>query len=226
MTVTQRRVNRPMPATRTPPDAIRSVFDDGQIRRMLGEAPVGHHPLLEAAFAWHERRPDGRCPQPAPDRSAPRGGPPRYLPIMITHGMAASRLTRLLSTLTWAIATPVGESLAESHPLASVEVPAHEYHRVGRALNAAWRGRWKLLKAPGGDSETRQAARAVWRMALLVDGHWREDGLAVRVSTSSGLSTLTVAAKPLGLTLAATGPRPGSTILIPDSGQLSHLLRD
>jgi hypothetical protein len=106
-----------------------------------------------------------------------------------------------------------------------VDVPADAYHRVSRALTAAWRDRWNLLSEPGRRPAAEHAARAVWRIAVLIGGRCREDGIAVRVRTRQGLATLTAAAEPLGLRLATASPRRGSTIVLADRGQ-SLCLRD
>jgi hypothetical protein len=201
-----------------PPSPTRLMFNDYQIRRMLADAPVGHHPLLEAAFGWHERRPYAGFPRPTPATSA------RYLPLIVTHGLAASRFARLLSTLTWPILTPIVHGQAPGHSMAAVEVPAGSYHRVNRALNTAWRDRRKLLATPGRQANARHAAQAVWRIAVLLAGCCRGDGLAVRVRTPGGLQTLTAAADLLDLTLAEASPGRRSTVLLPDHGQSLRLL--
>jgi hypothetical protein len=201
-----------------PLSLIRLMGNDNQLRRMLADTPVGHHPLLEAAFAWHERGPYAGFPRPTPAASA------RNLPLIVTHGLAASRFSRLLSTLTWPIVTPVADGQARDHAVAAVEVPADSYHRVIRTLNTAWRERWKLLATPGRQANARHAAQAVWRIAVLLAGCWHADGLTVRVRTPGGLQTLTAAADLLDLSLAMARPGRCSTVLLPDHGQPLLLL--
>jgi hypothetical protein len=105
-------------------------------------------------------------------------------------------------------------------------VPVDEYHRVARALGAVWRGRWKQLGTDVKSDDSRHAARAVCRMAILAGGKFDHNGVSVRISTPSGLLTLTEVAGRLGLRVGAPYERTGTTIRITADGALSCLLRD
>jgi hypothetical protein len=215
--VTITAVRRPAPAPTGP------MTDDVRIQRMLSEAPVGRHPLLEAAFAWHERRPKGHAPRLPANPSALQG-PARYEAIIVTSAFAANRLARLLSTLTWAMATSNMQDQSTHQLQASVEVPVDEYHRVARALGAVWRGRWKQLGTDA-NSDSQHAARALCRMAILAGGTFDGNGVSIQMSTPSGLLTLTEVAGRLGLEVRAPYGRTGTTIRITADRALSWLLR-
>ncbi|WFE25234.1 hypothetical protein O7623_17675 [Solwaraspora sp. WMMD791] len=131
-----------------------------KVLRVVAEGPLGPYPMLEAAFCWNERRPVGwRRLGPAPTT------PQRQLPVAQTgQPAAAARLTRLLTTMTWAVSTPVGGSAV----LTRVDVTAEAYHRVLRALAGAWRDGRRMLACPETAAAHYPAALAVWRMAALL----------------------------------------------------------
>lgn len=182
-------------------NAIRPMPVVDELCQTLADAPLGHHPLLEAAFAWHESR-------TLPGWQRPRlGAPPprdatRYVPITITRLVVARRIARLLTTLTWPITRPLVEACRDDRAPAVVEVPTDAYYRVSRALGGAWRERWTDVPVQEATGELRQRARALWRMAMLVGSQHHADGLAVRVRTPEGLHTLAVGAAHLNLTSA------------------------
>jgi hypothetical protein len=151
---------------------------------------------------------------------------PRYHAIIETDAFAADRLARLLSTLTWAIATPKAHDRSTGQTRASLEVPAHEYHRIARALGAAWRARGRHLNPAGAKDEILDAARALWRMALLAGGIFDKSGIGVCVSTPSGRMTLLSAARHLELEVGAPDGPAGTTIRIRANGMLSRLVRE
>jgi hypothetical protein len=109
---------------------------------------------------------------------------------------------------------------------ATVEVPVDEYHRVARALGAVWRGRWKQLGTDIYSDDSQHAARAVCRMAILAGGTFDHNGVSVRISTPSGLLTLTEVAGRLGLKVAAPHRRTGTTIRITGDRALLRLLHN
>jgi hypothetical protein len=218
--VTITAVRRPAPPPTSP------MRDHIQIHRLLSEAPVGCHPLLEAAFAWHEHRPKGRAPKLSANPPALPERPARYKAIIVTNAFAASRLARLLSTLTWAIAAPNMQDGPTRQLRASVEVPVDEYHRVARALGAVWRGRYMQLGTDVKSDDSQHAARAVCRMAILAGGKFDHHGVSVWISTPSGLLTLTEVAGHLGLRVGAPHGPTGTTIRITADAALSCLLRD
>ncbi|MFY1635782.1 hypothetical protein ACN27F_21320 [Solwaraspora sp. WMMB335] len=148
----------------------------GKVLQALADGPIGPYPLLEAAFCWTERRPVGwRRLGPAATV------PARQLPVaQFEQPAAAARMTRLLSTMTWVIGTPLGASAQ----LSRVEVTAEAYHRVLRALAGAWRDGRRMLASPGIAAAHYPAALAVWRMAaLLTSGDQPAGVLTVAVST-------------------------------------------
>jgi hypothetical protein len=215
----------PITTIRRPAPPHTSPIDDIQIHRLLSEAPVGRHPLLEAAFAWHERRPRGRPPLSANPSALP-AVPPRYEGIIVTNAFAARRLARLLSTLTWAIATPTTQGTPTCRLQATVEVPVDEYHRVARALGAVWRGRREQLGTDVDGDDSQHAARAICRIAILAGGKFDHNGVSVRIRTPSGLATFTDVAGRLGLKVGAPYGPTGTTIRITADQALSCLLRE
>lgn len=193
-----------------------------QICRTLAGAPLGQYPVLEAAFGWHESR-------AIPGWHRPRlGGPPArdntsYVPVTVTHLLAARRIARLLTTLTWPIARPLVEAGHDDRSPAVVEVPVEAYHRVSRAMAGAWRERWTDPSVQEEPSAIRQRAGAVWRMAVLIGSHHHAGGVAIRVRTPEGLRTLTTAARHLNLNSVVVHPS-RRTVLLPDQGQSLDLL--
>ena len=151
--------------------------------RRLAEAPIGEYGVLEAAVAWHRLRPAEAQPvQPAPTLL--------HLPIVETPSEAvAARVARLLSGLTWAIVTRVGDADAGptrdpaappsptrdpaapprgSQPaVLRVAVPKIHYHRVLRALTGAWRTAKRQCRPGESGRLADGAAVALWRMGLL-----------------------------------------------------------
>ncbi|MDG4763551.1 hypothetical protein O7632_05420 [Solwaraspora sp. WMMD406] len=131
-----------------------------KVLRAVADGPLGPYSLLEAAFCWNERRPVG-WRRLGPASTAPA----RQLPVaQIERPAAAVRMTRLLTTMTWAVGTPLGPA----SPVARVEVTAEGYHRVLRALAGAWRDGRRMLASPGVAAAHYPAALAVWRMAALL----------------------------------------------------------
>lgn len=176
-----------------------------QICRTVANAPLGPHPVLEAAFAWHESRTIPGWHRPRLGAPPPRDAT-RYVPITIAHLAAARRIARLLTTLTWPIARPLVETCRDDRSPAVVEVPVDAYYRVSRALAGAWRERWTDVSVQKTAGELRERARVLWRIALLIGGQHHADGLAVRVRTREGLHTLTAGAEHLNLTPIVVHP--------------------
>jgi hypothetical protein len=194
----------------------------------LCNAPVGRDPLLEAAYAWHER------PHQKPV-SSPQA---QHVPMFCVEvdGVAA-RLARLLTPLTWAIVVREEDSPKAVWVRESVQVPRAAYPRVLRSLNSAWRRRWGGLGGPllAGEQAsvvraqesvaTRQAAVALWRIAILTGGYEGPNGvLIVRTKTLDGVQTLTRTARLLRI---RAEPAPGegrTTVMVRDPFHVSHLL--
>jgi len=181
----------------TMPGAERRLRSDARVDDLLhalAEGPLGPYPMLEAAFGWNERRPAGWRQlgpgAPATDRFAGR-----YALVVETGpAEAATRLTRLLTTVTWPISTPAGRS--ESTRIA---VPVDSYHRVLRALTGAWRDGRRILGTPSLAATHRPAALAIWRMAVLLGPPPADAGvLTVMVSTPAA-AMLSCAASALAL---------------------------
>jgi hypothetical protein len=178
----------------------------------LCNAPVGRDPLLEVAYAWHER--PERKPVPAQSR---------YVPMFSVEvdGLAA-RLARLLAPLTWAIVVPADPAPKAVWAREWVQVPRTAYPRVLRSLNSAWRRR--LLPGQAG-GESRQAAIALWRIAILTGGYEGPDGvLVVRARTSAAAQTLTRTARLLQIQAVPVAGDRDTTVIIRDPFQISHLL--
>lgn len=175
------------------------------VRDAMSDAPFGAYPLMEAAYAWHERRPE--CWQ----RMVMRAGPAAAL-AEIGVPQAASRFARLLIPTVWAKVT-------QSGGMWRVEVPAGAYRRSTRALTATWRKRTHLIQ----DAE---AALGVWRMALLIADHELYPGqLAVRTSSPVAASLLIVSATRLGLAPSVSGRRKAPTVMIDRPCDVATLLR-
>lgn len=180
----------------------------------LTDAPVGPYPLIEAAFGWNERRPDGWRRLGAD----PRLRRCRYLPLVETEAPAAAvRLTRLLSGLTWAITSGPGATPGpERGPVTlRVEVPTESYHRVIRALTGAWRTACGWLDGPATAAAHLPAALAVWRMAvLLIPSDCAQNTLTLYVRRPTTAGMLHVAAHKLGLPHTVDLRHGGATVRV------------
>jgi hypothetical protein len=215
-----------MSITVLPPELRAWRLSDDGVRTALCEASLGQFPLLEAAYAWHERR--------------LRVGPPqsRYLPIISADvAGVAPRLVRLLSPLTWSFVEHMEMPRMAYGEREWVQVPAPSYHRVARALNTVWRNRSNLLdsrsrardpfrtSAGSNADPARSAAVALWRMAILVGGSQQADGvLAVRTRTLAAVHALTQTARRLQVTTSPLSAQYPTTVLIRDREQASALL--
>ena len=217
-----------MSITVLPPELRAWRLSDDGVRTALCEAPLGQFPLLEAAYAWHERRLRTGLPQS------------RYLPIISADAAGvAPRLVRLLSPLTWSFVAHAEMPRAAYGEREWVQVPATSYHRVARALNTVWRNRSNLLDSrsrardpfrtsvgTAGDP-ARSAAVALWRMAILVGGSQHPDGvLAVQTRTLAGVHALTQTARRLQVTTSPLSDQHPTTVLIRNPAQASALLSE
>lgn len=186
----------------------------------LAQAPVGDHGLAEAVLAWQHLRPRGDAAAQLMDSFGRGAAAPAYLPIAYTDDdLVATRLVRVLTGLTWAVAA--GE------PYRSwVGVPRHDYHRVGRALSGTWRRyRRDFTGVPAGPADP-AAAAALWRMALLLHGNAATgQTFSLRIAVPSAADMLCRAAHELGVT-AVTDPRLRGrrTVMICGSADLRRLL--
>jgi hypothetical protein len=201
----------------------------GQLLRALANAPVGPYPLLEASFGWSERRPAGwRNVGPAPLQA---GGarsevpqPTRYVPLMETTAPeAATRLVRLLPTMTWAVVTPAGD---RPDGLTLVEAPAGSYHRTLRTLSGAWRDCQRLMSDPAAAARNRPVAVSLWRMAMLVGGQdLSTNTIVVRVTCARTALVLVTAATGLGLTptVRTASKHSSGAVLITQRNQVARL---
>ncbi|WP_326551224.1 hypothetical protein [Micromonospora sp. NBC_01813] len=187
-----------------------------RVLRAVADGPLGPYPLLEAAFCWNERRPVGwRRLGPAPI------GPTGPLPVVQTEQpIAAARMTRLLTTMTWAVSVPVGVAT----PLARIEVTAEAYHRVLRALAGAWRDGRRMLASPDLAAAHYPAALAVWRMAALLASPDPAAGVLTFSVTTPAAALLRSAAPVLALphTVVERGVR--STVIRVDRPALFRRL--
>lgn len=192
------------------------VHGPDRVLRAVADGPLGPYPLLEAALCWNERRPVGwRRLGAAPTCAA---GP---VPVAQTEQpVAAARMTRLLTTMTWAVSVPVGSAA----PLSRIEVSAEAYHRVLRALAGAWRDGRRMLATPDLAAAHRPAALAIWRMAALLTPTDAAVGvLTFSVSTpAAALLRSSAAALALPHTVVERGVR--STVLKVDRPALFRRL--
>jgi hypothetical protein len=219
-----------MSLTTTRPGCLdRAPAATGQLLRALANAPVGPYPLLEAAFGWSERRPAGwRNVGPGGLRAAAaRSEPPqpiRYVPLMETAvAEAATRMVRLLPTMTWAVVTSAGD---RPDGLTRVEAPAASYHRTLRTLTGAWRDCQRLMADPDAAARNRPVAIGLWRMAMLVGGQdLGASTIVVRVSCARTAQVLATAATGLGLSPTVRPSTRGSadTVMITQRHQVSRL---
>jgi hypothetical protein len=213
-----------MSITAPPPPQLRAWrITDASVRAALCNAPLGQHPLLEAAYAWHERQ-RHRAVRP----------PNRYTSVIGTElDGVATRLARLLSPVATAIVAQNDPSRC-TDPCEWVQVPATSYHRVARALNAAWRDRWDMLGANASRSgsgyitdEARSAAIALWRMAILSGGYQQPDGgLAVQSRTPAGRHALGQTARSLRFPITPGSGGNSAVLLIHDPARISDLLAE
>jgi hypothetical protein len=194
--------------TVTRPPATPASDADAAVRHRLAGAPAGPYAVLEAALAWHLLRPGGARPDATPVRS-------RYLPIAETgQEDVAVRLARLLSVLAWAIVTEGGEG-----GQVCVEVPRMRYHRVIRALTAAWRDARCHAVDP-------DAAAALWRMALLIGGLGNRCGvIRLRIGPPAAAGMLTAAGRSLGFAPIVDQTPRGCTLVVGQRGDVVRLLR-
>jgi hypothetical protein len=196
-------------ASPSAPTAVADDHPDTAVRRRLAEAPAGAYATLEAALAWHLARPGGARHR-LPARS-------RYLPVADTvHEDAAARLARLLSTLAWAIVTGGADE-----GRFRVEVPRMHYHRVTRALTAAWR------EAPAETTVVPDAAAALWRMAILIGGLGsRRGAIRLRVGPPAVAGMLLRAGAGLGVTPILDQTPRGSMLVVGQHRDVQRLLRE
>jgi len=191
-------------------------LDQPGVRKRLSAAPVGEYGLLEVAFAWHEHH--TRSPKP------PTG---RREPILTTElEGAAERIVRLLSTVTWATATPIDPAARRPPWIAEqVDVPVQSFHRTTRLLRAEWRTRRRFLTRPATPRAASRAAIALFRMATLLGGFDRPTGgLTVNTGTVEGADTLIEAATLLGIAAERVDRHAGATIVLAESDKVSGLL--
>lgn len=176
------------------------------VREALGQAPIGAHGIVEAAFAWRQLR---------PSRGVPRSTALRHLPIALTpYEEVAARLARLLTGVAWAVVT-------DDVPL-RVEVPRATYDRVVRTFTAVWRQTVSELATARPDPTL---CAALWRMALLIDGvPSRACGRhRVHCPLPSTGDVLARAARALGATAEAVHD-PSGGVLIASSADVRLLL--
>ena len=188
--------------------------------RRLAEAPIGEYGVLEAAVAWHRLRPAGAEPvEPAPTFL--------HLPIAETLSEAvAARVARLLSGLTWAIVTRVGDADAGGPQPAvlRVAVPKIHYHRVLRALTAAWRTTKRQCRPGEPSGLADDAAVALWRMGLLTTGSGhRPDVVLLRTGTAAEAGMFAAAARRLGLAPAVEYLDGGPVVALCDPDDVRRL---
>jgi hypothetical protein len=197
------------------------------IARLLADAPVEPYPMLEAALGWAELRPsDWRWLGPGspsgPTRataSAPAASG-RYSVVASTaNADAAARMARLLSTMTWAMVRSAADGTLE------IQVPNDGYHRVIRALTGAWRDGRRMLGTAPAAAAHRPAARALWRMAIVLHPAGPDTGpLTVPVHGPQAAAMLANAAAALGLPHVVNRGRGGVNVVCADRRKLFHTL--
>lgn len=123
--------------------------------------------------------------------------------------------------MAWAIVTKPAAS-----GLVRVEVPRAVYHRVARALSAAWRDARRAFEAPTARVEP-GAAVALWRMAMLVDGIGpQRDMVYLRAGTPALAGLLVSAAEGVGLTPIVEHVRGGPAVVLCHPGEVHWLLAE
>jgi hypothetical protein len=183
------------------------------LRRSLADAPIGAHPLVEAALAWQRLRP----PVLAPPLSQ-RG----YEPLVATDDEeVAIRAARVLSELAFCVVNQPDRNLARWH----VDVPASRYRPVTRALSLVWRDLSRQY-GPAATVAARdpEAAIALWRMAsLLADGGPNPHLLTVSAGTSATAVLLVAAANRLGVRSTMQRIKRLPAVVVDEPDQLRHL---
>ena len=184
-------------------------------RRALVGAPIGQQPLVEAALAWQRL-------QPVDDPSAllSHSG---YLPIAETPDEhVATRVARLLSSLTFSAITEIGRGTAEAR--FRVDVPVMRHRPVTRTLAGVWRQTRRQfgpdVRVAGTD---REAAISLWRIAALIaESEPVHHRFCFRPGKEATGAMLVTAAARLGVraTLRRLAYRPAVLIEEPDQVRL------
>lgn len=191
-----------------------SYANESVLRPLVG-APIGPYPMVEAAFAWHERRPPD-WHQRGPGGARAQSRSERFTTVIETDSSAAvSRMVRILSATTWA----VGNQSVHGFGPTSVDVPAAVYHRVVRVLQASGRAGRQMLSDPTCPAEV---ALGVWRMAVLLVDRSEADPnyLPVQVNSAAALRMLMSAGDLLGLAYSVRRVRGAGTIVSADPVRL------